>query len=234
MLRTVTFSDAAVGEALAKDFVCAWKNRKAGFHNCDPSAERRIFELTADAFPTRNIVTLFLTPDLQVVHYVAGYFSPAIFLEQVEFAKAARESMFDEAFRPRAGAREALESLHAESAGRSSRAGDPQVPATPDSGEFCYDGSDHKHVDACLWTIRSVWQYLAIVHDDLDGTPLKEEQVQVAWNNMGNNRRRYWSGLSREEREVAAEPGERRVLEGVPLLSELEGKYLYGNPFTEE
>jgi len=221
VLRTVTFSDGRVARELAKDFVCAWKNRKSGFHNCDPNVERGIFERSAEAFPTMNIVTLFLTPDLQVLHYVSGYFAPGLFLEQVQTARRARDAA-------ESGGLAAFQRVHAEAAERlkGGSAGEDGLE---------YRGMKHVHGEACRWARESAAAYLSMVHGDLAGrkdVDAELEQITNSWAN--DNRRGGWRSLKRVSRTVAAYAGERRAVEGLKLLSEVEGAYLYGNAFTEE
>ncbi|KAF0240223.1 MAG: hypothetical protein FD180_5011 [Planctomycetota bacterium] len=239
----MTFSDEAVGKALSKDFVCAWKNRKDGFHNCDPKVEQGIYERTADAFPTMNIITLFLTPDLQVLHYFSGYFAPGLFLQQVAFAQKSREALFDSDFKARDGGTEAFTKLHAEAgdaikaeAGKLEAGGDAWKAATEGLCVPGYRGSSHTHSEACLGPLHSVHSYMSIVHGDLAGKKEAEEDLQRYNNyrarNVDNNR--GWSSLQRVKRKIEPYPGERRVVEGLKVLSEVEGSYLYGNPFTEE
>ncbi|MEK7466624.1 MAG: hypothetical protein AAB074_04345 [Planctomycetota bacterium] len=239
----MTFSDEEVGKALSKDFVCAWKNRKDGFHNCDPKVEQGIYETTADAFPTMNIITLFLTPDLQVVHYFAGYFSPGLFLRQTAFARKAREALFDADFQPRDRGAESFEKLHVE-AGAATKSeaaaleagGEAWKEATKGLSVPCYRGLCHTHSEACLGSLESVNSYLSIVHGDMSGKRDVEEDLQRFNNNRAQNLSRYrgWSSLTRVKRKVEPYAGEKRIVEGLKVLSEVEGSYLYGNAFTEE
>jgi uncharacterized protein YyaL (SSP411 family) len=80
-MRTVTFSNPKVAERVNSSFVPVWYNRGRGFHNCEKQTETWIFSAHADCDPTKNICTFFLTPDLDVIYYVAGYFAPDLFLE---------------------------------------------------------------------------------------------------------------------------------------------------------
>lgn len=237
----MTFSDPKVGESLSKDFVCAWKNRKDGFHNCDPKTEQGIFHKSADAFPTRNIITCFLTPDLQVVHYFSGYFAPGLFLKQVEFAREARDAVYDRSFKVKKGAKEAFAKLHGErydaltkKAAELGQKSDGWKAVADELGTYEYDGEKHEHGQACLWVLSSFTSYLSLVHGSMAGR--KEIDNMVAQFNQRSQGRcgKGISGLMRENREVAKEPGERKIVDGLPGLSEVEGKYLYGNPFTEE
>jgi hypothetical protein len=84
-MRTVTFSDRAVADLVKRSFVPAWHNRGPGFHNEEFSTEKWISGLAA--YPTKNIATFFLRPDGGVYFYVAGYYSPKLFLEILQFAQ---------------------------------------------------------------------------------------------------------------------------------------------------
>src|SRR5688572_5134862 len=83
-MRTVTFSDPSVAAFVNDRFVAAWHNRAPGFRNADYAAEENIFRSSADAYPTKNICTFFLTPKGEVLFYVAGYLEPGLFLETLE------------------------------------------------------------------------------------------------------------------------------------------------------
>lgn len=116
-MRTVTFSDKAVVKALNKDFVCTWHNRNKSFHDCARETESILFVAAKAAFATRNISTFFLTEDLQVLHYVAGYYSPSLFEEEVRFAVSLRDALFDKKGKLRPDAAKIYKKRHAKRAG---------------------------------------------------------------------------------------------------------------------
>ncbi len=139
-MRTVTFSNAEVAERVNADFVAAWSNRAPDFHNDDDGQERRIFEKSPDSYATKNICTFFLTPGGEVVHYVAGYSSPALFLGDLQLVLAARRTAFDESFSLKSDGLATLHSLHAERA---------KSDAWTAEGSISYGDLTHRHTDEC-------------------------------------------------------------------------------------
>ncbi len=98
-MRTVTFSDAETARFVNDHFVSAWKNRDPGFHNCEFQQEQHILASSPKAFTTRNIITYVLTPDLDVIHYMTGYYHPTPFREEMTFAINLARICFDAGFR---------------------------------------------------------------------------------------------------------------------------------------
>src|SRR6185436_3379476 len=86
-MRTVTFSDPAIVRAVQSTFVSTWVNRVPGFHDCEFGTEDRIAATATDCFPTKNFCVYFCTPDRQVLNYLTGYFSPKVFLPELEYAR---------------------------------------------------------------------------------------------------------------------------------------------------
>lgn len=84
-MRTVTFSDETTAKLVNENFVSTWINRNPKFHNCDLSQEQRIFTTSYECYSTKNFCTFFVTPDLEVLHYFSGYYSPEFFRAEVEF-----------------------------------------------------------------------------------------------------------------------------------------------------
>ena len=92
-MRTVTFSDERVIDAVNEWFVPVWKNRTSGFHQCvDSKTEDLLREELPQNVPLGILVTFFMTPDLQVLHYVAGGWTPESYLEQFNFAERAHKA----------------------------------------------------------------------------------------------------------------------------------------------
>ncbi len=110
-MRTVTFSDAKTAQFINRNFVAAWKNRSPGFHNCDLRQERQIHQ-DGRCFPTKNIVTFILTPDLKVIHYMTGYYHPTLFRVELEMALAAVAQAFDADFQLKPDGLQALRDAH--------------------------------------------------------------------------------------------------------------------------
>lgn len=97
-MRTVTFSDQATAAYINQNFVPVWVNRNPGFHNCDPNTETHIFNESRKMYATRNIVTFFLTPDLDVIHYLSGYYHPGEFQKEMRFVTITAAKTFDKNF----------------------------------------------------------------------------------------------------------------------------------------
>ncbi len=93
-MRTVTFSSDPVSASINSKFVSTWNNRKPGFHNCDQTEEIRISKMSC--FPTRNFCTFFVTPRREVLHYFSGYFSPELFMRELEFVLALAKEVVDD------------------------------------------------------------------------------------------------------------------------------------------
>lgn len=166
-MRTVTFSDARVAEVVNSKFVPAWYNRGRGFHNCDLGTEKWIFESSGEAYPTRNICTFFLTPDLEVLTYVAGYYSPEFFLEVLEGAGRLHASPRGERAR-----------AHREfSAGLARRSAD--VGLLKKQPPLKYRDGEHAHTPRCRAVLEAGFAYRRRVHDALAGEgPVAFERVQ--------------------------------------------------------
>ena len=86
----MTFSDKRVADAVNANFVAAWVNRGPGFQNLDFNTEQWIFQSDMEAYPTKNICTFFLTPEGKVFYYVAGSYSPELFVKILETASTLR------------------------------------------------------------------------------------------------------------------------------------------------
>ena len=205
-MRTVTFSDERVGETLEEKFICTWENRVGAFHDCDPATEQRLFRRYAEAYTTRNICTFFLTPDLQVLHYISGYYAPQLFLEEAAFALKLHKAVLDSDGRPREDADARFKQMHASRARRlneltqwlgslkKARALD-ELWAEP-LWDIQYDTQKHRHTRRCAWPLMTAYRYIALVHEDfalgrkgtnephgreqsLVGPPLPPEAVEI-------------------------------------------------------
>ena len=99
----MTFSDKRVADAVNANFVAAWVNRGPGFRNLDFHTEQWIFQGDLEAYPTKNICTFFLTPEGKVFYYVAGSYSPEIFLQVLDTASGLRGALFDAAMKESGG-----------------------------------------------------------------------------------------------------------------------------------
>jgi hypothetical protein len=155
-MRTVTFSDPKVSQLINANFVALWLNRADAFHNENYSTENWIYQNHGEAYPTQNICTFFLTPDAQVFHYVAGYYSPDLFRRDLQATLRIRWSAFDE--KMQLTSLEQLRRLHRDEAARIEK--DPiTLPALPS-----YRGAAHTHTDACIRSAKIGALYLSAVH----------------------------------------------------------------------
>ncbi len=154
-MRTVTFSDRRVAEAVNSRFVPVWYNRGRGFHNCEVRTEKWIFESSGEAYPTKNICTFFLTPDLRVLHYAAGYYAPDLFLEVLASAE------------------------------RAAGAGDPargEAAGRAEAGTLRWRGEDHRHTSRCAGVVKEARAYFGRVREALAASgPVPLETVQHAY-----------------------------------------------------
>src|SRR5262245_10527829 len=87
-MRTVTFADAKVREALG-GFALAWKNIKD-----DPSCGSSYRHDPGEAampllrgIGNHNVQLLFLTPDAKLVHVLAGYWGPRDLVREIELVR---------------------------------------------------------------------------------------------------------------------------------------------------
>ena len=251
-MRTVTFSDPEVAAALSRDFVSVWRNRNDSFHDCSPTSEKDIFKNMAEAFPTKNICTFFLTADLQVLHYVSGYYSPSLFLDQVSFARRAHEALYGEDGLPRWDALDAYQMLHAGRAEsmrslakviRGKTLEDLKGEDESHSGiielgiqtsGIEYDGVEHVHSRVCMLLLQKTVTHLMRVHEDLagraEGVPKSHSGVIVSKTLLLRENKDHvrWPPAK------TLEPRKRRFIRGVPRLNKLQHRYLFGNKFTEE
>ncbi len=95
-MRTVTFSDKAVIDAVDAACVPTWTNRVPEFHNCEFHTEEEILATSPDTFPTKNFCTYFCTPDRKVLHYFTGYYCPKAFLDELEFVESLLRDAVDD------------------------------------------------------------------------------------------------------------------------------------------
>ncbi len=165
-MRTVTFSDRRVADAVNSTFVPVWFNRGRGFHNCERRTEKRIFEQHGEAYPTKNICTFFLTPDLRVVSYVSGYLAPELFLDVLASAETLKGAEGDEFMRRHRGIANDL-------AGRLERTKEKPVFSLK------YRDLEHGHAATCVEAMRDAFQHRREVHDALAASgPAPFERVQ--------------------------------------------------------
>lgn len=148
-MRTVTFSDPQVADHVNATFVPLWFNRGKGFHNCEHRTEEGIFYRSAEAYTTKNICTFFLDPDGNVVHYLAGYYAPPVFLDLLRPLAALQK----------ASTAEDVRSFHRERL--------QAKPLAPADRPFSYQGATHAHSDFCRKTLAEATSYIRRVHEQL-------------------------------------------------------------------
>ena len=111
-MRSVTFSDKTIAKYVNENFVATWINRNPKFHNCDFNTEKWIAEHNGEAYATKNFCTFFTTPDLDVLHYLSGYYAPGWFKPELEAALAMRYEGYDSDFKPIASGGSKMAKLH--------------------------------------------------------------------------------------------------------------------------
>lgn len=154
----MTFSDTSVAALANEHFVAAWINRGEGFHNEDYSSEEWIFKEHYEAYPTRNICTFFMTPDLRVFHYVAGYASPAVFAAEIETAITLRRQAFDDDLVLKPLGMDRFRRLHGDAAAAVASRPRDERPAPR------YRGFTHVHSAACARAAQDGDRYLKELH----------------------------------------------------------------------
>lgn len=194
----MTFSDPDVAAYVSENFVAAWHNRGPGFHNTDLSTEKWIFQSSMEAYPTKNICTFFLAPDGGVFFYVAGYYSPHLFLRILQTVWTLRTAQFDEAMRPRPEAFDEVRRAHATIA-RSMREFSANFLGgnwSPEAWKkwaaeyptYTYRGVKHSHSRWCAQNVGEASRYLARLHERWGQSPelmpdLESVRYTYLWGN---------------------------------------------------
>ena len=133
--------------------------------------EKRIYTTTGDCYPTKNICTFFLTPDQEVVYYVAGYYAPDLFLEILEAVDAMRTAG-TEAEQKR-GHRLAYKNLGTrlsevrKASSDVKKVDSAQLKQLMGDSVFQYKNEKHRHTTSCLWVLRRLLEYRQTVHSQL-------------------------------------------------------------------
>jgi hypothetical protein len=189
----VSFSDKRVADLVNSKFIPAWTNRGPGFFNAEFWAERNIAEHDYEAYPTKNICTFFLTPDGKVFYYVAGSYSPELFVKILETAVALRSKLFDDRMQLREkGLAEAL-TYHQD---KSEDYGDLKDDAArSDNWKSLtrgfrmgnYRGLKHVHSESCAWALKNGYEYLAALHREWAGRKELPELESVRYQYLYGN-----------------------------------------------
>ena len=197
MLRTVTFSDPQVAEFINKNFVAAWHNRGPGFFNDDLSTEKWIFAGSLEAYPTKNICSFLLAPDGKVFDYMAGSYSPDLFLKFLKTGLELRRAIYDEAMAPKAGGVDAARKIHEtramamalerERTTKASTREDGWKKILADFKPYSYRGLTHQHNAGCLASLTAGYDYLSRLHQKWSETAalpdLEEVRYSYLWGN---------------------------------------------------
>jgi hypothetical protein len=178
-MRTVTFSDKKVAERVNSRFVPVWYNRGKGFHNCEKHTEQWIFNSSAECYPTKNICTFFLTPDLKVVYYVAGYWAPDVFLEILDGVARIQEARTE---KDRAGAHREIGAGLARRLEELQKGKEAAESPLAAYGPCRYEKTEHKHSPACAGILSEAFRYRKVVHDTLaEEGAVEFDKVQHAY-----------------------------------------------------
>lgn len=187
-MRTVTFSNAKVAEQVNSKFVPVWYNRGQGFHNCEKSTETWIFNSSTECYPTKNICTFFMTPDLEVVYYVSGYYAPDVFLDVLAAVQKLHASPKDRGRLHKeisAELAKRLEELKNAGSQAKTIVASGSGPLKP-FGSCSYEKVDHKHSVQCLSILSEAFRYRKEVHDSLaesGSVPLERVQHSYKYGN---------------------------------------------------
>jgi len=168
----VSFSDKKVAELVNTKFVAAWTNRGPGFNNTEFYTERGIVSRNYEAYPTKNICTFFLSPEGKVFYYVAGSYSPEIFVKILETASALRTTLYDDKMALKEKGMAQAKELHQSKA---EAYDDLRAEAERPNGwqsltqGFApnnYRGKRHVHSASCSWSLKEGYEYLSALHAD--------------------------------------------------------------------
>ena len=171
----MTFSDKRVAEVVNSKFVAAWVNRGAGFVNAEFWTEKGIADRNYEAYPTKNICTFFLTPEGKVFYYVAGSYSPELFVKILETALSLRKILFDEKMELREKGPAEAARYHEDLAGDYE---DLQLQAERPGGwqslvkkfqPVSYRKQKHVHSESCSWSLKNGYEYLTALHKEWMG-----------------------------------------------------------------
>ena len=190
-MRTVTFSNDEAAKSINGLFLPTWVNRRPGFHNCEMATERRILNDSYDCYATRNFCTFFATPDLEVLHYCSGYYSPRMFLREVEFVRELAAAVLDERNRFKKGTGAAYRGLHESrelKCAEERRAAMSLKPKAGDNSEFIsrrdslaeglhHLSQVHRDLAARAAETGRPVQLTAVMKNHLFGNPFSEEEV---------------------------------------------------------
>ena len=133
-MRTVVFSDERVALAFNARFVSVWENHAPNvrFSDDPPKPEKYLYRRSGELLDLplgtggTNVISIFATPDGQVLNAVPGYLDAESLFDEMRLALAVKKLTLDRNGKPLPGASRSYEGLHQAAA----RAYGPSVPAT--------------------------------------------------------------------------------------------------------
>jgi len=166
----VSFSDKRVADLVNSKFIPAWTNRGPGFLNTEFWTEKGIASHDYEAYPTKNICTFFLTPEGKVFYYVAGSYSPELFVKILEAASTLRTALFDDKMQLKEKGLALAKDFHESKAEAyddlKAEAENPNGWQSLTKGIAAgnYRGQKHVHSASCGWSLKNGYQYLSALH----------------------------------------------------------------------
>jgi hypothetical protein len=193
VLRTVSFSDKHVADAVNSNFVPAWIDRGPGFKNLEFWTEKWIAESNYEMYPTKNICTFFLTPDRKVFYYAAGSYSPEMFLKILETVSSLRKALFDERMQVTPRGQDLASGIHRDlSEAYDSLQKDAEQPEgwrslVQSIRPGAYRTLRHVHTASCGKTLQLGFEYLASLHREWAGRTVLPEFEEIRYQYLYGN-----------------------------------------------
>lgn len=114
-MRTVVFSDERVALAVNARFVCVWENKNPSARFPDPDAVR-VLPRPETGLPigvgASNVMTVFATPDGDVLNAVPGNLDVEAFFDEMRLAWAVQRLTMDANYQLKPGASKTFAGLH--------------------------------------------------------------------------------------------------------------------------
>jgi len=116
-MRTVVFSDARVALAFNARFVCVWENQapRTRFSDHPPKPEKLLYRSNEDlplGTGGLNVISVFATPEGQILNAVPGYSSAETLFDEMRLALAVRKLAFESDFTLKPGSARSYAGLH--------------------------------------------------------------------------------------------------------------------------
>jgi len=111
------FSDERVALAFNAKFISVWENQRpeSRFLDNPPKPEKVLFQPWEDlplGQGDTNVISVFATPEGQILNAVPGYLDAEAFLDEMRLAQAVRKLTLDDNYQPLPGASKAFAGLH--------------------------------------------------------------------------------------------------------------------------